>query len=49
MRYTQVLPDKQIIDLYFSRQESAIEETARKYGSYLLTISRNVLGDPEDS
>lgn len=49
MRYTQVLSDKQIIDLYFSRQESAIEETARKYGSYLLTISRNVLGDPEDS
>lgn len=49
MQYPQILPDEQIINLYFSRQESAIEETARKYGSYLLTISRNVLSDPEDS
>ena len=49
MQYPQILPDERIIDLYYTRQESAIEETARKYGSYLLTISRNILRDPEDS
>ena len=49
MQYQQVFSDEKIIDLYFARQETAIEETARKYGSYLLTISRNILCDHEDS
>ena len=43
------MEDAQIIDLYFSRSESAIEETARKYGHYLHQISYNILRCREDT
>ena len=43
------MDDEQIIDLYWDRDERAIEETDRKYGLYLTAIARNVLEDPEDS
>ena len=43
------MEDEQIIDLYWNRDERAIEETDHKYGAYLTTIARNVLDDPEDS
>ena len=43
------MDDEQIIDLYWNRDERAIEETDQKYGAYLTTIARNVLDDPEDS
>ena len=33
------LSDEQIIDLYFSRDESAINETDRKYGKILYSIA----------
>lgn len=38
-----------IIDLYFERNESAISETAEKYGNYLYKIAFNILSDNEDS
>ena len=43
------MEDKQIIDLYFKRDESAIENTQAKYGQYLYCIANNVLSCHEDS
>ena len=42
------MTDKQIIQLYFDRDQSAIAETDRKYGSYCYSIAANLLGR-EDS
>lgn len=43
------MEDKQIVDLYWSRSETAISETAAKYGGYLNSIAYNVLADREDA
>lgn len=43
------MEDTQIISLYFSRSESAIEETARKYGAYLNQVAYNILRCREDT
>lgn len=43
-----VMTDRQIIELFFARNESAIEETDKKYGSYCRTISMNILKDARD-
>lgn len=37
------MDDTQIIGLYFSRSESAIAETAKKYGAYLNQVAYNIL------
>ena len=42
------LTDKQIIDLYWHRDESAIEETDKKYGRMLFRIAYNLLSDRMD-
>lgn len=42
------MTDEQIIRLYFDRDQMAIAETDRKYGSYCYTIAANLLGR-EDS
>lgn len=41
--------DKNIVDLYWNRKDSAIVETSEKYGSYLFKISFNILYSKEDS
>lgn len=41
--------DKDIVDLYMSRNESAIEETASGYGGYIHSIVSGILRDPSDS
>lgn len=41
--------DKEIIDLYFARSESAITETAVKYGAYLNTIAYRILHSEDDT
>ena len=41
--------DKEIIELFFTRDERAIEETQKKYGAYCLRIAQNILGDREDA
>ena len=41
--------DSQIVDLYWERDESAIAETAEKYGNYCYTIAFNILMNKEDS
>ena len=43
------MTDQEILDLYFSRSESAITETAAKYGSYCTYIAMNILYNREDS
>ena len=43
------MDDKQIVDLYWSRSESAISETASKYGGYCYSIAYNVLANNEDA
>ena len=43
------LGDEDIIDLFWARDERAIEETDLKYKSYLLSIAHNVLCDRLDS
>lgn len=44
-----VMTDEKIIELYFVRNEVAIEETDRKYGAYCFQISNNILNCREDS
>lgn len=42
------MEDSKIIDLYWQRCESAISETALKYGTYCLKISMNILKNRND-
>ena len=43
------MEDCEIIDLYFKRSESAIKETADKYGGYLKTVAWHILNSRGDS
>ena len=43
------MDDHQIIELYWKRDESAITETADKYGRYITGISLQILNNPEDA
>ena len=43
------MEDTAIIDLYWKRDERAIEETDRKYGNYCYTVADNILRSREDS
>ena len=43
------MDDKWIVDLYWERSETAISETAKKYGRYCHYIAFNVLHNDEDS
>ena len=43
------MEDTAIIDLYFAREERAIGETGKKYGSYCRTIAFNILRSREDA
>ena len=42
------MEDLEIIELFFERNENAINETERKYGRYLFKIAYNILFDSED-
>ena len=44
-----ILDDEKIIELYWSRNEKAIEATDDKYHRYLLTIANNIVHDEQDS
>lgn len=39
------MEDVEIIELYFTRMETAIAETAKKYGAYLHQVAYNILRD----
>jgi len=43
------LNDNDILDLYFARSESAIVETAQKYGNYCFSIARKILNSNQDA
>jgi len=41
--------DREIVALYWERNQQAVEETQSKYGKYCMSIARNILGDEEDA
>ena len=43
------MQDKEIVDLYWARNENAIAETNVKYGSYCRKIAMNIVDNAEDS
>lgn len=43
------MDDSRIIELYFARDERAIEETRAKYGRLLLSVADNILGSRAES
>ncbi len=43
------MEDAEIVALYWKRDETAIEETQRKYGAYCYSIAWNLLSVPEDA
>ncbi len=46
---TVFMDDREIIALYFRRDEAAIAESQQKYGGYCGTIARNITTCPEDA
>lgn len=43
------MDDEKIVQLYWDRSELAIIATADKYGSYCVSIAKNILGNKEDA
>ena len=43
------MEDKQIVDLYFKRSDTAISETEKKYGHYCHYIAYRILENDEDA
>lgn len=43
------MEDREIVNLYWERNSSAIKETASKYGGYCKAIAKNILGSDEDA
>ena len=43
------MDDRGIIELFFNRDERAVEESERKYGAYCFTVAKNILGSDEDA
>ena len=41
--------DKNIVDMYFNRDEEAITQTDKKYGRYCYSIAYNILTNKEDA
>lgn len=43
------MEDREIVELYWQRSQSAIPETETKYGTYCRSISKNICGNYEDA
>lgn len=43
------MQDRDIIDLYYARDERAIAESSQKYGTYCLSIAKNILQNMQDA
>ena len=43
------MTDTEIINLFFERSEQAIEELAKKHGSAVARVARNILGNSQDA
>lgn len=46
--YKTVIADEEIIEMYWQRDEAAIQETDYKYGQFLFKIAYNILHDRPD-
>lgn len=44
----EIISDEEIIEMYWQREEKAIEHTDEKYGKFLFRIAYNILGDRSD-
>jgi len=43
------MEDKEIVELYLNREESAVSATAEKYGNYCYSVAYNILYNKEDA
>lgn len=43
------MEDERIVELYWQRDQSAIQRTEQKYGNYLTKVAYNILSDMDDS
>ena len=43
------MDDRNIIELFFARDEKALSESQTKYGRYCSAVSKNILGNDEDA
>ena len=43
------MEDSKIVELYFERNEKAVDETAKKYGKYCYSIASSILSDSGDA
>ena len=43
------MEDARIVQLYWDRDEAAIDESSKKYGAYCASIARNILNDLSDA
>ena len=43
------MQDREIVELYFKREEQALEKTAGKYKNYCVSIAERIIGNREDA
>ena len=43
------MEDEKIIEMFFDRSETAIEELSKKYGRLCLYLANNILGQPQEA
>ena len=43
------MDDRQIISMYFARNEAALAQTQQKYGEYVMSIANNILDNVQDA
>lgn len=43
------MDDREIIELYFQRDQEAVTQTRKKYGKLCFHVANNILGDPQDA
>ena len=43
------MDDNKIIELFFARNERALSESQQKYGRYIESVAKNILGSKEDA
>ena len=43
------MQEETLLDLYFSRSETALEQTKQQYGTYCYAIAYRILSQPQDA
>lgn len=49
MKNGAYMEDRELVALFWARSQDAVPETARKYGTFCLSVARNFLDSPEDA